>query len=486
MSKTGPLPFTQGQASGLSELSGAPPLVLNFIPDQANGLHVRPGIEAWDEFPDAIPNASPVISIYPWRQYVLYVCEDRTIWVWLADGLVQALSDTSDSTTMLDGTGKPIWTFDAERVAVTGGGAPQQWQGIGLSSRLAPGAVMPSGAPLALTHIAYSAQRFVGNANDNSGLLLWTDPGPGNHTSWPPSGIHFAEAESSPDPLVATWATTNEVFAFGTQTTSVYVPDPSVAFSITSSIEHGVLAVYSIIKTKDGVFAWLSDSKMFVVSSGRDAKSISTPQMDATIEGLDVTSDCWSANILIGPWDLLLWVFPTEKRGFYFEQGTQKWGEFDTTDERGISVGFMPRCHAYWALPGKNIHLVGLQDGRIGVLSMQALRDDGTQIIAVSRTGFIDRGTFAYKAGERVQFQLKRGFTSPGTTLPIVEYRYRDDFGPFSQTARISLGESGDYATVRDVWSRGMYRAREHEIRFTDAGEFILAGATETFSIGDS
>jgi hypothetical protein len=51
---------------------------------------------------------------------------------------------------------------------------------------------------------------------------------------------------------------------------------------------------------------------------------------------------------------------------------------------------------------------------------------------------------------------------------------------------RRTLGEAGDYATVVDAWSLGMYRTRQHEIRFTDAGEFILAGATETFTAGDT
>jgi hypothetical protein len=484
MSKTGIIPFSGGQASGLQELSGASPLVLNFLPDAGEALRVRPGIEDWDDFPTEIPNASPVIGMFPWRQYIIYVCEDRTIWAWLASGLVQALSDT-DPLTQLDGDRPPVWTFDSDRVAVTGGGAPQQWQGSGLSERLAPAALLPSGSPLALTHIAYSAQAFIGNANDNSGFIVWSEPGPGGHTVWPIVGPFFIPAATSPDPVLAVHATANEVFAFGSATTQVYVPDPNIAFSPGASLATGLSeAVYSVVETEDGAFGWLDNNRRFVYSDGRQLDAISSPGITATAKALQVIDDCWSANMMIEAWDLLFWSFPTEKRSFYYDRVTKKWGEWDSTDERGVSTGFLPRCYLFW--PEQNLHLVGLQDGRIGVLSMQALRDDGNQIIALSRTGFNSRGTLSFKTGERVQLQLKRGFTAPGTTVPVVEYRYRDDFGPWSQAQRRSLGEGGDYATVVNIWSQGMYRSREHEVRFTDAGEFVLAGAIETYSIGDS
>lgn len=483
MSQTAPIPFYQGQASGLSELSGASPLVLNFLPDAAGALHVRPGIGAWSDFPAVVPNASAVIGLFPWRQYLIFVTEDRKIWAWLAPGLVVALSD-STSATQLDGSLRPVFTYDSTRVALTGGGAPQQWQGIGLSSRLAPGAVLPSGSPLALASIDYIAQRFIGNANDNSGFLVWTPPGPGNHNSWPITGPFFAEAEAEPDPVISVRTNANEAFAFGSTTTQVYVPDPSVAFSVAASIQSGVSARDSIIGTKEGAFGWFDDNRRFVFSGGRDLQVLSSPTMAKTAQELSVIDDCWGVNIIIDSWDLLLWTFPTEKRAFYFDRTTNKWGEVDSSDSRGVSVGFLPRSYCYW--PDKKLHLVGLSDGRIAQLSTSATQDDGKQIIARSRTGFVDRGTFNYKTGERVQLQLKRGFTAPGSTAPVVEYRYRDDFGDFQPAVRRSLGNAGDYGTVVDAFSLGMYRNREHEVSFTDAGEFILAGATETFSVGDS
>lgn len=483
MSQTKPIAFNAGQASGLSELSGASPVFLNMVPDAAGAIRVRPGIETWSDFPAVVPNASPIIGIFPWRQYVIFVCEDRTLWAWLASGLVQALSDAT-AATKLDGSGRPIWTYDADRVTVVGGGAPQQWQGVGLSSRLAPGATLPSGSPLALTHIAYAAQRFIGNANDNSGFLVWTPPGPGGHTTWPISGPYFAEAEASPDSTIALFANSNEVFAFGTSSTQVYVPDPSIAFAVASSMPVGNAAPYSVIPTEDGTMNWLDDNRRFVSSAGRGFDVISTPAMTADINTLANVEDSWGCNVMIGPADLLLWTFPTEKRAFFYDRVTRKWGEWDTTDERGVSVGFLARSYAYW--PARNLHLIGTADGRIMLLSAQALRDDGRQIIALSRTGFVDRGTFLRKSSERVDLQLKRGFAAPGSVTPIVEYRFRDDLGAMQSAIRRTLGEPGDYATVVDAWSLGMYRTRQHEVRFTDAGEFILAGATETFAVGDT
>ncbi|RPJ19492.1 MAG: hypothetical protein EHM35_20590, partial [Planctomycetaceae bacterium] len=362
-----PILFSQGQSSGLSDLSGASPAQVNVLPDALGALHCRPGIGAWGEF-GAAPVNSPVIGVYPWRQWLLFVTEDRSIWAWQAPGSILDLGFS------LGGTGRPIWAYDQTRVVVTGGGAPVQWQGVGPATELAPGAVLPSGAPLALTHIAYLAQRFVGNANDNSGLLVWTPPGPGSHTSWPIVGPYFAEAEASPDPVVALYANANEFYAFGTETTQVYVPDPSLAFAVAASEQVGCSAAYSVINT-DEDFAWLDNDYRLIQSNGRGFKVLSSPGMAKDISNLAVVSDCWGARIKFQTWDLLVWSFPTEKRSIYFDRETQKWGEFRSTNANGEWIGWLPTSYFFWS--ERKLHLVGLSDGTIGELTMEATTDKG-------------------------------------------------------------------------------------------------------------
>ncbi len=483
-SSTGVIPFADSQASGLDPLSGAMTLSCNFLVDAAGALSVRPGIQAFTDFPASSATGSPVTAIFTWplTGYLYFVCEDRTIWSIQAPGLVIQLS-TADPLTQLDGTGRPIFSYDQERIVIAGGGAIQQIDALGVSSRLNAAAQAPSGSPLTATHIAYSAQRLVVNVNDRSGTLQWTPPGPGNHTTWPLVGPYWAEAEASPDPLVAVFANANEVFAFGEQTTQVYSPDEAIAFTVASSLQVGCSARYSIIETEDGTLAWLDDNRRFVVSNGRDVDAISSPGMAADINTLATISDCWGCNIMIGSHDLLLWVFPTEKRGPYYDRVTKKWGEFRSIDANADWTGFVANCYYYW--PERNLHLVGMSDGTIATMSPEAFTDNGTTIRAVSQTGFIDRGTFNRKACQRVDLQLRRGGTVPPSTAPVVELRYRDDLGAWRPAKRFSMG-AAQYQPVVTAWSQGMYRSRQWLLEWSGGSQFVLSGASETFQAGDT
>jgi len=421
-----------------------------------------------------------VIGIYPWRQWVLFVLENRAIYAWEAPGSILDLGFS------LGGTGRPVWAYDQERVVVTGGGAPVKWEGAGAASELAPGAIMPDGSPLALTHIAYIAQRFVGSDNNNTGTFQWTPPGPGSHSSWPVVGAYFSEAEAAPDPLVALYANANECFVFGTESTQVFAPDPSVAFAVAASQAVGSSAAYSVINT-DTAFAWLDNDKRFIESAGREFKVLSSPGMAKDIANLAVISDCWGARIKFDMWDLLTWNFPTEKRSIYFDRITQKWGEFRSTDANGEWIGWLPTSYVYTGTfaPAKNKHLVGLSDGTIGELSMSATTDNGLTLRGLSRTGFLDDGSFNRKTCQRVDFQLRRDQAVGATTTdPRVEYRYRDTLGTWSPTDFLALG--GSYQPVVTKWAKGQFRQRQHEISFTNASDFVLAGATMSTTTEES
>lgn len=478
-SDTQPLPFSAGEVAGLDELSGASPALLNCLPDPLQALRVRPGIRAWSYFGTA-PVASPVIGIFPWRQWLLFVTADRSLWAWEAPGSVLNLGYS------LGGTGRPVWTYDQTRVVVTGGGAPAAWQGVGPATALAPAATDPSGAPLALTHIAYSAQRFIGNVNSNAGFLQWTPPGQGNHTTWPIVGPYYAEAEAAPDTVVALYANANEVFAFGTETTQTYVPDASLAFAVAASQQLGCSVAFSVINT-DQDFSWLDNDKRFVESSGREFKVLSSPGMAKDVANLQTIADCWGARIKFEMWDLLVWQFPTEKRAIYYDRVTQKWGEFRGTDANGEWEAWQPQSYVYTGTfaPAQNLHLVGLSDGTIGELTMEATTDMGKTIRGLSRTGFGDCGTFNRKKCDRVDFQLRRD-QAVGTTPTDarMQYRYRDDLGAWSQADEIPLG--GTYQPIATRWSKGVFCQRQHEISFTNASNFILAGASMTFTSMES
>ncbi|MES2155981.1 MAG: hypothetical protein V4510_12680, partial [bacterium] len=102
--------FSSGEAPGLEELGGAPPLVVNALPDATGTIRTRPGVSTWADFPAVVPDASPVIGMYPWgANYLVYVTADRKLWAIGTQGSAVALSDAT-AATQLPGSGRPTFT----------------------------------------------------------------------------------------------------------------------------------------------------------------------------------------------------------------------------------------------------------------------------------------------------------------------------------------------------------------------------------------
>lgn len=474
-SVTSPIDFGAGQASGLEELAGAAPVFLNLMSSPDGTIRMRPLLTEWSDFPTGTVSASPVIGIFPWRAYVVFVTEDRKIWAWLGSGFVVPLSDGTSST-QLDGTGRPIFSYDAVRVVIAGGGAPQKWEGAGLSARL-------GGTPPNMTHIGYSSTRFIGNQNDNSGLIQWSDVGVTGHEVWLTSAVIPSdadpgdqEAEGSPDPCVAVHVSANEVFGFGTESLQVLYPDPSTAFATASTVALGCGAPYGVINT-DSQFSWLDDRKRFVSSSGREFDVISSPAMSRSLDKLTDVEDCWGVRIRIASYDLLLWKFTTDGRTLYYDRDQNKWGEWKSR-QGGAFIPWRGQSYAYW--PEQDLHLVGMDDGTIAVLSLDATEELGETPVGISQTGFDDGGTLVRKLCQRLQFQMKRGATLPGaSTIPVVDVAYRDDLGAFRPAMSYSLG-AGDYEPTIDKWALGVYRQRQWRLTFSGTVEFMLSKAQQT------
>jgi len=472
--------FGAGQASGLEELAGASPTFVNLLRAADGTVQVRPLVKPWADWAGASTDGNPVVGVFPWRNYLIVVTQNATtgvrkLWAWLGPGNVIALS-SGTAVTQLDGTGRPVFTFDSQRVVVAGGGAPQKWEGTGLSTRL-------GGSPPNLTHIGYAATRFVGNANDISGEIFWTPPGVGNHETWN-TGLDFAEAEAAPDPTIALYVNSNEVAVWGSSTMQVYVPDPSTSFSTTTAaLTTGCAAPYSVISI-DTAYAWLDEKRRFVQSDGRQLTVLSLPLMSRSLEQLTTVTDCWGSRIRIGAYDILLWVFPTEGRAIYYERISQKWGEWRSWDGNDW-IPWIGQSYVHW--PEKNLHLVGLSDGTVGELSMDATTEMGQGVKAVSRTGFIDQGAGVRKLSTLLRLRMRRGATAVNTTsaVPAVEIAYRDDLGAFNTPMSFSLG-AGDYAPTIDRWGLGMYRQRQYELTWLGSAEFVLAEARETYVNAES
>ncbi len=464
-----PIPFGETQATGLEQLAGASPLSANAMTDGTGTVRQRPGIATWTDFPSTIPNASAVVGMVPWGDYLVYITEDRNIYAWFGSGLVAALSDGTTAT-MLDGTERPVLLPLRTKVVIAGGGEPQKWEGVGFSARI-------GGSPPRMRHVAGIATRIAGTPADVSGRIVWSGLGDSGHEDW--DAYNYTEAEAKHDPLAALWDNTNELFAFGTETLQVFSPDPLLGFATSRAVNIGLGAPHSVIRADD-TFVCLDRYRRFLATDGRGFEDVSSQLLKRSLDAYSEVSDAFGARMQLDGWDACVTFFPTVGKGLIWERNANRWSEWRAWGSSGWAAPAITSA-VHW--PEKNLYLVGLSTGQIARLDTSTYSDLGQPLKVELVTGFQSRGTNAHKHCQAVRFVFKRGIGSYGATAPQVAVSWRDDLGAFCRQTAFSLGAAGDYDPVVEIRSAGRYRQRQWKLEFDSAAELSFVGAEETFEV---
>lgn len=467
------IPFTGGESPSVDELAGGVPAQTNLLTDAAGALRLRPGISAWSGFPATIPNASPVIAIGIWTTYVIYVTDDRKIWAVDPAGVVHALSSDSILGTKLTGTNRPVITALRDRVVISGGGTTMQWTGGGLAHLNSTGGV-------SFTHIQAIAQRLVGNANDPSGILYWSDIGA--YETWP-TGLNFAEAETKPDPVVGLYVCSNELVALGTETITMLSPDPSVVFSPARTIDVGWGPAHSYIGM-DEQFMGLDARNRVLYSNGRGFDIVSTPFIGQQLEDAGTSiADAWGMRYKVGNYNLGILNLPTDGRSFVYDTDLKQWGEWrgwDADAGQFGKFGITASCYH----PTQKVTLVGLATGQIAMLDQAAYTDLGQPIAAQATSTFVDHNSSRSKKCNGVRVRFRRGVVADGDAGYLL-LSYRDDLGEFCEPFRVDIGDSSDVAPVVQLRSLGTYRQRQWRV-LVDSVAFRFASLEEDWTLLDS
>lgn len=468
-----------GQASGLDALSAAPPLVVNVITDLSNTIRMRPGISAWSGFPSTVPSVggsapSPVDCMVPFGAQLIYVTRDRKLWACSpATATVTALSDPTTATQLL-GTSRPLGLAFRTKVVFTGGSTPQSTTGSGLSATL-------GGSPPDASSIVGIATRAVVSVNDTSGTFRWSGLGDTGHTTWDP--LNFAEAEAKPDTLPIIADNTNELFGFGSETLQVFSPDAVLGFAPGRTLNLGCIAPYSVTKVDD-MFGFLDRERRFVVTDGRsfsDDSSVVSKPIEASLKGLSSVSDCFGFRMRTDRWDAVVWMFPTDGKGFIWNRRNNQWSEWRGWDPTMGYAAPTISSAVFW--PEQNVFLVGLTTGQIAKLDAAAFTDLGATVKVELTSGFVDHGTDAYKQNHALYLTFRRGQTAQGTTAPRVLVSWRNDIGAWSRPQARDLGNTGDTNPVVELRSLGVYRRRQWRIESTAAAEISFVSAREDFTV---
>ena len=474
------IPFVPNQGSGSDSLGGGSPLAVNLVTETTGAIRRRPGIRAYAGVTDDVVDESGLIGIHVTLAGKVVVVGngpgERTLYRLGASAAVPI--GASGNASKLNGLSRPVFAETEPLLIIAGGKKLQKIELASFeSNRL-------GGDPPDATHIVANAQRLLANdASVDRTKIRYSDIAQGTityagHEIWDnlTGDGGFISAESRPDPVVAVGETTNEVFVWGTTTLQIFVPDPSTVYSPVATEENGMSAPYSAVKA-DGQFAWLDQYRRFVMGGGRGNTVLSAP-IQRTLNTMTHYEDCFGYRALTGPIDCLVWSFPRDGRTFSFQRGSA-WAQWTGLRRSQFPV----LCSAQHPITGAI--LVGLSDGRVGELTLDAEDDFGTPIEAYCETGFLNRGTERRKWCMSVKLALRRG-THRVSQAPVGWLRWRDRPGPWEGEIPVDFGADGDTETVFEVRGLGVYRRREWSFQFDAAGEFLLISATEEYEVLES
>lgn len=474
--------FGPFQESSFDELGGGSPRAINVIIDPKGVVSKRPGIASYSVAPSSVVDATGISGLYADNTGQLFAVGNtsgfRHIYK-IAGGSAVDLSAAAGLTT-LRGSERPTFA-ETEVWLVLAGGSEIQKVDLStlVSSRL-------GGDPPLSSHVIANSSRLLANDVDLdktkvrfSGIAQGTVDTSG-HEEWDNTGLTedggSFTAEARPDPVMAVYENTNEVFVWGKDNLQIFQPDAGSVFAPSVTRESGTLAPYSIIKQGQDFF-WLDQHRRFVYSDGRQFQNLEGP-IKRTLDALTDPTDCFGYRVFTGLADCLVWSFPTDGRTFVYQVGGG-WSEWFGFDDSTTQFKLFPVSAHYLRRDG-GLNVVGTTDGRVGKLDLASPTDRGERIVAYVESGFINRDTDNLKRCRSLMVALRRG--SEGSRS-LCKIEYRDDTGPWNGPLFVDTGLTGDNHCVRHLYSLGTYRRRQWRFTFSDDVNLSLLKVTETFDI---
>jgi len=492
-----PVNISDGQVSGVSDLSPVCSSLINFDVDEAGANKPRATLQTYTQ---TGLGAYPVVGLARSGYHLLIAAYDASREISPTDKnlrlyYINERAAPSGATEITQATfseefglERPTFVvgstgiFVAAGAAFVGGGAG----GIIKWDPATPATFVQSGdanAPYP-THIASLGQYLIANDTQDRHAIRWSALGEGNWDTWP--SANAMEAEARPDEVVALAENTNSLFVWGEETTQVYVvgSDPTLPFDCVSTINTGIAAPYCYVRL-DEAFVWLDDKRRIVISDGSTVKPISDA-IQADLRGLTTIDDAWAYRQETGQHSYLVFRFPSEERTFRYDLKSERWSElkrYVAPFQGDYDVG------AYVYRQSDNAHIFGCSASTGGLYTSDTdtLSEVGGPLVCERTTGWNDFGTNNRKRSTRLQVTMKRGTAAQGATPGALEVRVQDDDGPWSDWEQVSVGGPDDYEAVKELYMGGVFRRRRYAIRYSSTDTTaILSLADDISDLGSS
>ena len=492
---------------------------------KVRALYPTPGLKRWRSF----DTSSPVRGIFP-TQDALIAIVGATIYLIKSDkSAVQiGIMNTVDARIVFATNGNQVLFVDGvdgylyEKEATTsheGDGTETHFTIRGLDTRTAPSiAVTINGVPDAgftvsgdeiifsvapanndlivarvndaltiptlpatPTHVDCIAGYFVVN---NSGTGQFYLSGLRDGSDW--DVLDFANAEASPDDVLALVTGYQELWLIGERTTEVWshTGDATFPFRRMSGavIDYGIGAPYSLVQAGNTLF-WLTDKLQVVCVNGYQPQRISTLAIESALSEYNRTDDAFAYSYSEAGHTFYVLTFPAAGKTWCFDATTNLWHE-RAYWRQDVAKFSRHRSNCYGNAFGK--HLVGdYQGGVIFEMDKDTFTDDEDLIRRVRSTDHahiqmqrvtIDSLHVDMEVGSAIQLD---GYGSE----PQAMLRYSKDGGhTWSGENWATIGRVGNYGH-RVIWRRlGQSRQRVFEITITDPIWFTIMDAVAEVS----
>lgn len=321
------------------------------------------------------------------------------------------------------------------------------------------------------TTVTFLAGYFIISLNQSSRFYV---SGQYDGLFW--DALMYANAETSPDPIVAVWSTNGQLILMGALTMEFWGLSGAVDFPFSqiqgSATEWGLAARWSVTKY-DNSLACLIKNRMGQVMvakiNGYLPGKISTPDIDHIINGYDSVDDASAYSYMLGGHPMYVISFPGDGYTWLYDGSTSFWTKLQ-------SYGSTRHLSEFgWAYLQKNL-VADYTSGVIYELRSDNLTDNGlpieSEIISENVTSS-DLERFDVNKF-RVDMEVGDGnasFPDPQVSLQVS----RDNGKTWGAEMFKSMGPLGNYRNTIE-WTRlgGGNRNYVFKLRLVDAVPFVL------------
>lgn len=304
------------------------------------------------------------------------------------------------------------------------------------------------------------------------------------------SGLDFASAEGSPDPLLTVIAAHRELWLGGTETVEVWVnTGGTFPFSRVQGafIEYGVAGPASMTRLQNTIY-WLSGSAqgdpMAFMARGYQPERISTHSEEYAWRGYPTVADVIVWGEEYSGHELCWLTFPTAGHTWVYDGRNGLWHERSYRDPvTGVEGRHLANC--FCVAFGLH-HLVGdYRNGNIYAMHPDIATDNGDpQVLELILPPIADNEDLNRVAHYELTLDVETGVGLDGTFMhpawqPQVMLQVSNDGGQtWGNEHWRSLGAIGQRKT-RVGWHRlGMARDRRYRLRVSAPAKKTILGAT--------